>query len=320
MSFQAEKCFQKNKGNKNTYRNEFKKLLEDESNLKPYFLELLRYGLVPSQSKWGLAPPQEQNKGKLKHYPVLNLLETFNVLKPQLLLNKLDLYKVKVLYISMTIHHANIVEQSLHFMKKTLTLMYTPNKDEEEKEGEFYKLVQEMVINKSPEIDVIWQFVIGSSLKSYSESQLTRIANLTDIEFTFASNRSMAGNTTNAQDSTLMSQTSTHSSIVHSLIDDTFATIGNESIRSKNSNTQTGKQQEHDESTNINTQSFGNQSQGCILASRTDLRPPEQPPSGSFAKRPKIGAEILDSSSILNHTTDSKVLKDVLIAHSRVRY
>lgn len=59
----GEKCFQKNKTNRGPVRNEFKKMLEDEPNMKEYFLFLLGYGLIPSQPKWGLVSQQEQHRG-----------------------------------------------------------------------------------------------------------------------------------------------------------------------------------------------------------------------------------------------------------------
>lgn len=63
MAINAEKCFQKNKTNRGVFRNEFKKMFEDEQNMQEYFLLLLSHGLIPSQPKWGLVPPEEQKRG-----------------------------------------------------------------------------------------------------------------------------------------------------------------------------------------------------------------------------------------------------------------
>ena len=61
----AERCFQKSKSNRGPIRNEFKKMFEDEVNLKQYIMLLLGYGLIPSQPKWGLASQAEQYKGSI---------------------------------------------------------------------------------------------------------------------------------------------------------------------------------------------------------------------------------------------------------------
>lgn len=64
LSKDAEKCFQKRKTARNNYRSELKKMFDDEENMPTYFWELLKYGLIPSQSKWSDTPEIEKQQSK----------------------------------------------------------------------------------------------------------------------------------------------------------------------------------------------------------------------------------------------------------------
>lgn len=62
-------------------------------------------------------------------------------------------------------------------MKKTLTSIYLPDKEKKnEKEGAFYKEVQQMMLERSPELDIIWSFIFESSIRKMSEAELQRMA------------------------------------------------------------------------------------------------------------------------------------------------
>lgn len=63
--------------------------------------------------------------------------------------------------------------------------MYIPSKLETgEKEGEFFKRVQAMVLARSEELDIIWKFIFGASLETIPKERLNLITN-TSRNFSF---------------------------------------------------------------------------------------------------------------------------------------
>ena len=66
MTSEAESIFQKNKDKENkVYRKEIKKIFEDTANMSSYVFNLIKYGLIPCQTKWGLYSEDEKKKGRI---------------------------------------------------------------------------------------------------------------------------------------------------------------------------------------------------------------------------------------------------------------
>ena len=98
------------------------------------------------------------------------------MLKTKFVFIELNLYKVQVIFVSILVHYEQVFTQGINFMKKTLTCMYLPNKEKGEKEGAFYKKVQQMLLDRSPELNTIWKFVFNKSLDEFSDTDLNRYA------------------------------------------------------------------------------------------------------------------------------------------------
>jgi hypothetical protein len=64
----------------------------------------------------------------------------------------------------------------INYIKKSLTAMYLPDKSKGEKEGALYKEIQQMVLEKAEEINVIWEYVFGRSLLGCSLDEIKMIA------------------------------------------------------------------------------------------------------------------------------------------------
>lgn len=246
-----------------------------------------------------------------------DLLENFPILKKKLFNKDINLYKSKIIFISIAIHYENVINQSTQLMKKTLTQMYTPNKsreEEEEKEGELYKQVQAMIVSKSPELDVIWQYIYDQSLREMKQEKLTRIANM-------SSNTSMQHmdpfNNSLQQDESILSDTSHKSNKEYNLISDSLMTSVNydTTIISEASGS---KMRQVEDSTHHHTMAKSNQSHGTILKTGMTNNQIPQMQIGSFAKRITQSAHVLDASNITENSIGRNVLKDVLIAHAKV--
>lgn len=180
----AESLFQKNKDKENKmFRKEIKKMFEDTPNIHQYIHQLLSYGLIPSQPKFGFLDKEEKTSS-MHFLLVVNILTRYSEFQKKLLPeNKLTLYRSQVLFAAMVAHLPQLTSPQgcINYFKKTLTGIYIPDKSRDEKEGAFYKEVQDMILKRNAEVNVIWEFILGKSLHSYSDAELNRIAHITQI-------------------------------------------------------------------------------------------------------------------------------------------
>lgn len=245
-----------------------------------------------------------------------DLLENFPNLKKKLLDEEISLYKSKIIFISIAIHYENVINQSTQLMKKTLTQLYTPNKShDDEKEGELYKQVQAMIVSKSPELDIIWQYIYDKSLLDMKHEKLIRIANM-------SSNTSMQHldpfNNSLQQDESILSDISYKSNRKYNLINDSLMTSVNDDTTII-SGASDSKMQQVEDSTQYHTMVNLNQSShGTILKTGMTNNHIPQVQIGSFAKRITQPAHVLDASSVSENSIGRNVLKDVLITHAKV--
>lgn len=231
---------------------------------------------------------------------------------------ELNLYKSKVVFISIAIHHENVINQSSQFMKKTLTQMYSPNKSkDDEKEGELYKQVQTMIITSSQELDIIWKFIYGRSLTEIKPDRLARIANMS----TNVSQMQMDPyNTSIVREETSMSESNSvlkkdYKLFNDSLLNDSSSEFGQNSIESGQHSGLKMAQVGHD-STRLQT--FMNQSHGTILQKGLLSGHVSQMPIGSFSKNKPTNTQIVKAENCRD-SIDRNVLKDVLLAHAKVK-
>lgn len=180
MTNDAEAVFQKTKDKENkSFRREIKKMLEDGPNIPQYLYDLIIFGLIPGQNRMDYLSNEEKEMSSI-NLLVIKKISGYGELKKKLPSNggALGLYRSQILFTSMVAHYSLISkpEGSIKDFKKTLTSMYIPDKSKNEKEGAFYKEVQELILKRNEELSTIWEFVIGRPLSKYKDAELKAVA------------------------------------------------------------------------------------------------------------------------------------------------